>query len=69
MYGDRSVSSLGVRSFCCQLSGVVNYHGLAMSVVRYAAEYHTTKEQWVVVVAEEDLVNHGRTTSGNGQAS
>ena len=35
----------------------------------YAAEDHTTKEQWVVVVPKENFVNHGRTTSGNGEAS
>ena len=27
------------------------------------------KEQWMVCVTEVDHVNHGRTTSGNGQAS
>ena len=27
------------------------------------------KEQWMVVVAEDDLVNHARTTPRNGQAS
>ena len=27
------------------------------------------KEQWVVVITEADLVNHGRTTSTNGQTS
>ena len=27
------------------------------------------KEQWMVVVAEEDFISHVRTTAGNGQAS
>ena len=27
------------------------------------------QEQWMIVAAEEDLVNHGRTTSRNGQAN
>ena len=51
------------------LSSAASYHGSAMYVViiRYLRSYY--KEQWTVVVAEEDLVNHGRKTARNGQAS
>ena len=31
--------------------------------------YYYYKQQWMVVVKKKDLINHGRTTSGNGQAS
>ena len=37
-----------------------------ITIVQRRSHY---KEQWMVVVAEEDLVNHERTTSSNGQAS
>ena len=69
MCGNRSISSPDVRSFCCQPSSFTSYHSSAMSVVmiHYRRSYY--KEQWMVVVAEEDLVNHGRTTSRNGQAN
>ena len=36
-------------------------------MIRCRSSYY--KEQWMVVVAEKDLVNHGRTTSTNGQAN
>ena len=45
------------------LSNVASYHGLVMSAVRCRRSYY--KEQWMVVVTEEDLVDHGRTTSRN----
>ena len=51
------------------LSTVASYHGSAMFVVmiRHRGSYY--KEQWMVGVAVEDCVNHGRTTSMYEQAS
>ena len=70
MYGNRSISTADVTIFNCQPSSVASYHGTAMYVkMRCRRSYYN--EQWLVVVAEEDLVNHGRTgtTPRNGQAS
>ena len=39
-----------------------------MSTVK-AMSISITMEQWIVVVAEEDRANHGRTTLRNGWAS
>ena len=35
----------------------------------YVAKDYNYKEQWMICVADKDLVNHGRTTSRNGQIS
>ena len=35
------------------------YHGSAMSAVTIRCHKSCRKEQWLVVVAEEDRVNHG----------
>ena len=69
MSGNWLISSPDVRSFYCQLSSVASYHGLAMSVVIIRCRTSYYNEEWMVVVAEEYLVNHGRTTSRNGQGS
>ena len=42
---------------------------LTMSVVVMRCWRSYYKEQWAIIVAEEDCVNHGRTTPRNGQAS
>ena len=68
VYGNRrSISSMNVRSFYW-VPSVASYHGSAMSSSWYAAKGHSWyyKEQWIVVVAEEYLVNQRRTTSRNG---
>ena len=67
MWGSRSISSSDVWSFYYKPSSVASYHGSAISVVmiRYRRSHY--KEQWMVVVAEEVLVNHARTTSRNGR--
>ena len=44
-------------------------HGLAMSAITIRCQKSHYSEQWMVVVAEEDCVTHGGTTSRNGQAS
>ena len=67
------LSSSDGRSFYCQPSSVASYHGSVMSIVMilcrrsYCKVSHIVEEQWMVVVADEDIVNHGRTTSRNGQ--
>ena len=58
-----------VRSFYCQLSNVERYHGSAMSLIMILCRNSYYKEQWMVVVTDEDRINHGRTTLMNGQAS
>ena len=69
MYGNRSISSPDVRSFYCQPSSITSYHGSAASIVviRYQRSYY--REQWMVVITEEGLINQGKTTSKNRQAS
>ena len=54
----RLISSPNVRSFYCQPSSVPSYHGSAMDVVMIRCRRSNNKEQWVVGVAEEDLVNY-----------
>ena len=66
---NRSISSPDIRSFCSQPPGVACYHGSAMSVVVLRCRGSYYKEQWMTVDADVDLVNRGRTTSRNGQAS
>ena len=51
------------------LSGITSYHGLAMSTIFIRCRKSYNKEQWMVVITEEDHVNHGRTPLRNGQAS
>ena len=63
MYGSRSVSSSDVGSFYCQPSNITSYRGSAMSVVIIRCRKSHHEEQWMVVVAEKDFVNHGRTMS------
>ena len=41
-------------------------HGSAMYVVMIRCRTSYYKEQWMVIIVEEDLVNYGRTTSSNG---
>ena len=60
-----SISSQDVMWFYSQPSSVASYHCSAMSVVLIRCRRSYYKEQWVAIVAEEDLVNHGRTTSRN----
>ena len=60
MYCNRSASSPNVSSFYCIPSSVARYYGSAMSVVMIHCLRPYNKEQWMVVVAEEDFVNHGR---------
>ena len=60
--------SPNVTNFHCPPSSVANFHGSAMSVVMIRCRRSYYKEQWMVVVADEDLVNHGRTTSRNDQS-
>ena len=43
----------------CQPSIIASHHGSAMYVVMTRCRRSCYKEQWMVVVAEEDLVNHG----------
>ena len=50
-------------------SSVASYHGLAMAVVIICCQGLYHKEQWMVVVAEANLLNHRRRTSRNRQAS
>ena len=47
------------------LSTVASYYGSTMSVVMIRCRRSYYKEQWMLGVAEEDRVNHGRTTSMN----
>ena len=61
--------SLKVRRFYCRPSNVASYHGSAISVAMIRCWRSYYKERRMVVVVKEDLVNHGRTTSRNGQAS
>ena len=64
---DMSTSSPDVRSFNCQPSSVASYHGSAVCrMLRCRRSYY--REQLMAVVADEDLVNHEKTTSKNGQA-
>ena len=69
MYGSRSVSWLNVRNVYCQLSHIASYHGSAMFAVTIRCQKSCYIEEWMVVVAEEDRVNHGGTISRNEQAS
>ena len=68
-YGSRPLSSLDARSFYCQPSRVASSHDSVMSAdaIRCRRSYY--KEHWMVLVAEEDRVNHGGTILRNGQAS
>ena len=65
MHDSRSISSPDVKSFSFyyQPSSVASYHDFAMSVVMIRC---TTRNSGVVV-AMEDLVNHGLTISRNGR--
>ena len=56
MYGNRSISSPDIRSFCCQSSSITSYHGLAMSAV-------------MICCHKEDSVNPGRIKIRTGLAS
>ena len=58
MCGNRSTASPDVRSFYCQPSSITSYHGSDMSVVMIRCRIPYYNEQWMVVVAEEYLVNH-----------
>ena len=51
------------------MSSVASYHGLALSVVMIRCQRAYDQEQRMVVIAQEDLINHRSTTSRNGQAS
>ena len=55
--------------FYGQLSIIASYHGSAMSVVMICCRRSYCMEQWMVVIPEEDLVNHSRMTCRNGRAS
>ena len=70
-YNNRSISSPEVSSLYYEPSSVAICHRSAMYVVMIRSKRSYFKEQWVAVVAEVDLANHGRTTSrnGHGQAS
>ena len=46
-----------------------NFSQSVAHVIQAAEDHTTSKEQWVVGVAEEDRTNHGRTTSENKHAS
>ena len=59
MYGNRSLSSPD-RTSELLLSIVRSYHGSAMSVVMISYWRSYYKEQWMVVVTEEDCVSHGQ---------
>ena len=52
----------GCPDFCCQPASVASYHDSAMSVLVIRCQRSCYKEQWMAVVAEENLVFHGRTT-------
>ena len=54
------------QEFSMSMSSGACYHGLVMPVVMIRCRRSYYKEQWVIVVAEEDLVKHESTTSGNG---
>ena len=69
IYGNRSIFLPDERRFYCQLSSVASYHGSSTSAITIRCQKPYYKEQWIVVLTEEDPVNRGRTTSGNGQAS
>ena len=74
MYGNRSISSPDIRRCYRQLTSVASYHDSAMSVVMIRCQRSYYDEQCMVyhalfivtiVVAQEDRVNNGRTTSTN----
>ena len=60
-YGNRSIYSPDVRNCYCQPPSVASYHGSAMSIVTIRCQNYTTGNSRMVVAAEEDRVNHGRT--------
>ena len=66
MYSNRSLSSPDVRSFYCQPSQVIMVGPCLPSW--YAAEISYYNGQRIIVIAEEDRVNHGWTTLRHGQA-
>ena len=51
------------------MSTVTGYHGSAMSVVVIRRRRSYYNEQWMIVVADEDIANHGKTTPRHEQAS
>ena len=61
MCGNRSIPSPDIRNFYGQKSGVASYHGSYIYMMRCRSSY--SNQQWMIVVAEEDCVNNGRTTS------
>ena len=67
-YRSRSLSLLDIRNLYCQPLGVASYHDSAMSTVMTLCQESYYRKQWLVVVAEEDRVNHGKTLR-NEQAS
>ena len=69
MYGIRSVSSTDVRNFYYQPSRIIIYHGRARSAITIPYQKSYYSEELMVVITEEDHVNHGGTASSNGQAS
>ena len=71
MYGHRSTSRLDVRGVLTinRQSSVASYHGSVKSAVMVCCWKSYYREQRMVVVEEEDRVNHGRTALRNGQAS
>ena len=58
-----------VWSYYCQPSSVASYHAAAMSVVVIRCQRSRFKEQWMVVVTEEDHLHQRRTTLSNERAS
>ena len=58
-----------LRSVYCQPSGFAGFYGSAISIIMMRCRRSYYKGQWFVVIAEEDLINHGKTTSRHGQAS
>ena len=62
MYDNRLIPSPDIRNFYrkCQPSSVASYHSSAMSAVMIHCRKSYYNEQWIIVVAVEDRVNHGR---------
>ena len=55
-----------------QLSNITSYHGSAMPTVTIYCQklwYREPTVDGMIVIAENDCVNHGGTTSSNGEAS
>ena len=64
MHDNRSISDILAGRQELFLSSVACYHDLTIFGVMIRCHGSYYKEQWMVVVAEEDLINHGRQHQG-----